>query len=99
MMIVLSFYTMYKRGLTVKDLFRRKENRSRSAPPSQYPVDNKQIYEESLSHPRSITSFYPAPAAVNSRSSSLSTQTLLKPLGRSDRYVNNSKSFNMLLKI
>ncbi len=90
-MIVLAIYTMHKRRLTFKDLLRPGSIRARSAKSSssQYPMDNKQGYEDTYAYSRSNPSFSPPPAALTSRSSSLSNQTLLKPLGRSERYIKN----------
>lgn len=88
-MLILAFYTMRKRGLTIRDVMQRGKNHVRRGPPTppKYGMDNKQAYEDNYAYARKNSVFPPLPAAINSRSNSLSTHRPLQPLARSDRYV------------
>ncbi|KAF2031162.1 hypothetical protein EK21DRAFT_88299 [Setomelanomma holmii] len=83
-MIILALYTMRKRGLTIRDVIMKGKDsmRRRGAPPPppKYAMDNKQAYNDDYNV------YPPRTAAVSSRSGSLSTQTPLQPLGRSDSF-------------
>jgi hypothetical protein len=82
-MVILAFYTMRKRGLTIKDVIRNGQdtlrNRGGPPPPPKYDMDRKQSYDGYM--------YPPKQAAMSIRSGSLSTKTTLQPLGRSDTYV------------
>lgn len=90
-MIILALYTMRKRGLTIKDVIQHGKNQVRRGPPPppKYGMDKKQPYDDEYTYARKNSVYPPLPAAINSRSGSLSTQTPLQALGRSDRYVNS----------
>jgi hypothetical protein len=81
-MVILAFYTMRKRGLTIKDVIRNGQdtlrNRGGPPPPPKYDMEKKQSYDGYM--------YPPKQAAMSTRSGSLSTKTTLQPLGRSDRY-------------
>ncbi|KAH7370971.1 hypothetical protein BKA66DRAFT_424818 [Pyrenochaeta sp. MPI-SDFR-AT-0127] len=88
-MLILAFYTMRKRGLTIKDVMRRGKSHMRRGPPTppKYGMDNKQVYEDNYAYARKNSVYPPLPATINSRSNSLSTsQRPLQPLGRSDSF-------------
>lgn len=88
-MVMLAIYTMRRRGLTLSDVFRQGRNqisRRGRGTDSKYDWDNKQNLEQRYSV-RNDAIYPPPPAAVNSRSGSLSSQTRVQPLGRSERYV------------
>lgn len=89
-MIILALYTMRKRGLTLKDVIQNGKNQLRRGappPPPKYGMDNKLPYEEGYGYARKNSINAPLATAMKPRSGSLSTQTPLQPLGRSDRYV------------
>jgi hypothetical protein len=86
-MIVLALYTMRRRGLSFSDVVRQGKNqvmRRGQEPGSKYDWDNKQNLEQRYSV-RNDAVYPPPPAAMGSRSGSLSSQTRVQPLGRSDR--------------
>ncbi|KAF2826007.1 hypothetical protein CC86DRAFT_37930 [Ophiobolus disseminans] len=88
-MIVLALYTMRKRGLTLTDVIRSGKNTVRRRgggppPPPKFGMDNKQPYDEGYGY--AGKDGYPQRAATASRSGSLTTQTPLQPLGRSDSF-------------
>ena len=90
-MIVLAIYTMRKRGMTLSDLIRNSKDTVRRQggrpppPPSKYGLDRKQVYDDDYMYVGKALNA-PRPAAAGSRSGSLSTQTPLQPLGRSDSF-------------
>ena len=89
-MVVLAFYTMRRRGLSFSDVVRQGKNqvkrRGGEQQSSKYDWDNKRNIEERYSV-RNDAVYPPPPAAINSRSGSLSSQTRVQPLGRSDRCI------------
>lgn len=86
-MIVLAFYTMRRRGLSFSDVLRQGKNQvtRRGEGSGKYDWDNKKNIEERYSL-RNDAIYPPPPAAMGSRSGSLSSQTRVQPLGRSERY-------------
>lgn len=86
-MIVLAFYTMRRRGLSFSDVVRQGKNQvtRRGEGSGKYDWDNKKNLEERYSM-RNDAVYPPPPAAMGSRSGSLSSQTRVQPLGRSERY-------------
>jgi hypothetical protein len=86
-MLILAFYTMRKRGLTIKDVVRNGKdtlrNRNGPPPPPKYDMDRKGSFDDYMYAGKDT---YPQRAAMSMRSGSLSTKTTLQPLGRSDRY-------------
>ena len=88
-MIILALYTMRKRGLTFSDVIKNGKNTVRRRgggppPPPKYGMDYKQSHDDD--YMAAGKDGYPQRAAIASRSGSLSTQTPLQPLGRSERY-------------
>ncbi len=86
-MVVLAIYTMRRRGLSFADVLRQGRNqvtRHGGDSASKYDWDNKQNIEQRYSV-RNDAVFPPPPAAMVSRSGSLSSQTRVQRLGRSDR--------------
>ncbi|CAO2655356.1 Nn.00g104200.m01.CDS01 [Neocucurbitaria sp. VM-36] len=79
-MVILGLYTMRKRGLTFRDVVQHGKRRMHRGPtpPPKYGMDNKQSYEDDYPYSK------PLPAAIISRSGSLSTQRPLQALDRSD---------------
>ncbi|KAL1598469.1 hypothetical protein SLS59_006753 [Nothophoma quercina] len=90
-MIVLAIYTMRRKGLSFSDVVRQGKNQvtRRGGQGSKYDWDNKQNLEQRYSV-RNDAVYPPPPAAMGSRSGSLSSQTRVLPLGRSDSFRNNS---------
>lgn len=87
-MLVLAFYTMRRRGLSFSDVLRQGKNqvtRRNGQNSSKYDWDNKANLEQRYSV-RNDAVYPPPPAALGSRSGSLSSKTRVQPLGRSDRY-------------
>jgi hypothetical protein len=86
-MLILAYYTMRKRGLTIRDVIRNGQdtlrNRGGPPPPPKYDMDRKS-YDEYMYAGKDT---YPQRAAMSTRSGSLSTKTTLQPIGRTDRYV------------
>ena len=87
-MVVLAFYTMRRRGLSFSDVVRQGRNqitrRGGQGSGTRYDWDNKQNLEQRYSV-RNDAVYPPPPAAVAARSGSLSSQTRVQPLGRTDR--------------
>jgi hypothetical protein len=88
-MIILGLYTMRKRGLSFADVINNgkdtvRRHRRPPPPPSKYGMDSKKMHADEYSYPTKEI-YPPRMAAGSSRSGSLSTQTPLQPLGRSDR--------------
>lgn len=93
-MIILALYTMRRRGLTISDVIRNSKDTVRRRggpppPPSKYGLDRKQSYHDDYMYIGKDV-HHPRPAMKVARSGSLSTQTPLQPLGRSDRYVRSN---------
>ncbi|KAF3053785.1 hypothetical protein E8E11_006504 [Didymella keratinophila] len=86
-MIVLAFYTMRRRGLSFSDVVRQGKNQvtRRGEGSGKYDWDNKKNLEERYSM-RNDAVYPPPPAAMGSRSGSLSSQTRVQPLGRSESF-------------
>ncbi|KAF1847118.1 uncharacterized protein K460DRAFT_352298 [Cucurbitaria berberidis CBS 394.84] len=84
-MIILAIYTMRKRGLSTRDVVQRAKNRMNRGPPPppKYDMDNKQSYDDDYANAKNKSVLPPIPAAIKSRSGSLSTKTPLQALGRS----------------
>jgi hypothetical protein len=88
-MIVLALYTMRKRGLTFSDVLQQGKQQMRRGPPppiSKYDQDQKQPIDDEYVYRKNDTIGAPPPAATNARSGSLSSQTRLQVLGRSDSF-------------
>lgn len=96
---------MRKRGLTFSDVIKNGKDTVRRRgggppPPPKYSMDNKQSFDDDSYVGKAG---YPSRAVTGSRSGSLSTQTPLQPLGRSESFkttmlerndsLNNNKSF------
>ncbi|KZM26572.1 uncharacterized protein EKO05_0005420 [Ascochyta rabiei] len=92
-MIVLAIYTMRRRGMSFSDVIRQGKNqvtrRGGQQTGSKYDWDNKQTLGERYSL-RNDAIYPPPPAAVSSRPGSLSSQTRVQPLARSDSFRNGS---------
>lgn len=88
-MIILAYYTMRKRGLTLSDVIRDSKDTMRRRggppPPPKYGMDKKQPYDDDWMYAGKDV-YPPGRAATGSRSGSLSTQKPLQALGRSERY-------------
>ncbi|KAH8725862.1 hypothetical protein GQ44DRAFT_726598 [Phaeosphaeriaceae sp. PMI808] len=96
-MMVLALYTMRKRGMSLKDVMKHgKDSMSRRRnpppPPAKYGVDKKQAYDEDWVY-GGKDMYPPQQAAKTSRSGSLSTQTTLQPLARSESFKENGQTF------
>ncbi|KAJ8111396.1 hypothetical protein OPT61_g6000 [Boeremia exigua] len=89
-MVVLAIYTMRRRGMSFSDVLRQGKNqvtRRGGGSGSKYDWDNKQNIEQRYSLRNDAV--YPPPAAAKgSRSGSLSSQTRVQPLARSDSFRN-----------
>lgn len=95
-MVVLAIYTMRRRGLSLSDVIRQGKNqvtRRGGGSGSKYDWDNKENLEQRFSV-RNDAVYPPPPAAMGSRSGSLSSQTRVQPLGRSDSFRNDSSDMS-----
>jgi hypothetical protein len=88
-MVVLAMYTMRKRGLTFKDVLQQgKQQLRRGSPPppqSRYGLDKKN-FDDEYTYGMNDSFNAPQPTVAPKRSSSLSSQKRLQPLGRSDSF-------------
>lgn len=87
-MIILALYTMRKRGLSFTDVIQHGKYRMRRGPPpppSKYPMDHKQYFDE-YACPQQNSVYPPQRAASLRRSSSSRSQRPLQALGRSDSF-------------
>jgi hypothetical protein len=89
-MIVLAFYTMRRRGLSLGDILKQNKDQGArggsSVSASSYDWDRKQRLDDDYSSMRKEP-VYPPPAVAHTRLGSLSSQSTLQTLDRSDRYV------------
>ncbi|KAG9191228.1 hypothetical protein G6011_09316 [Alternaria panax] len=89
-MVILAMYTMRKRGLTIRDVVQQgKQQLRRGSPPppsSRYGQDKKQNFDDEYSYGMRDSFNAPRPTVAPKRSSSLSSQKRLQPLGRSDSF-------------
>lgn len=88
-MIVLALYTMRKRGLSISDVVKQGKHHLRRGPPPpplKYNPDSKLPFENENFYSQNGSVYAPQPAANVARSGSLSTQTPLQNLGRSDSF-------------
>lgn len=95
-MVVLAIYTMRRRGMSFSDVLRqgkKQVTRRGGDSGSKYDWDNKQNIEQRYSV-RNDAVYPPPPAAMGSRSGSLSSQTRVQPLGRSDSFRNGSSDMS-----
>jgi hypothetical protein len=99
-MIILAFYTMRKRGLTISDVIQNSKaslrRRDGPPPPPKYDMDTKRSFDDYMYAGKDM--YPPRQAATSTRSGSLSTQKPLQTLGRSDSFnqmgLNRSNSNN-----
>lgn len=99
-MIILGIYTMRKRGLTFADVINNSKDTLRRrgggpTTPPKFDMDKKVAYDDEWIYGGKDS--YPQRAVSSSRSGSLSTQTPLKPLARSDRSVYSHNPASTLL--
>jgi hypothetical protein len=87
-MIVLALYTMRKRGLTFTDVLNQGKQQMRRGPPlpPSYGQDQKQHIDDEYVYRSNASINAPQPAAMNTRSGSLSSKTRLQTLGPSDSF-------------
>ncbi|KAH3913202.1 hypothetical protein HBH56_113110 [Parastagonospora nodorum] len=87
-MIILAFYTMRKRGLTISDVIQNSKaslrQRGGPPPPPKYGMDTKKSFDDYTYAGNDV--YPPGRAATNSRSGSLGTLKPLQALGRSDSF-------------
>jgi hypothetical protein len=100
-MIVLAIYTMRRRGLSFAEFVKQGKGqvkRDPSASAAGYNSDSKQRFDDDddFSSVRKEPIYPPLPAISHTRMGSLSSQTTLQALERSDRYVRHSShAFNV----
>jgi hypothetical protein len=87
-MIVLALYTMRKRGLSFSDLISQSKQQMRRGPPPppKYSQDTKEQFDDESTYGKPDAIYAPPAAAINSRSSALSSQKRLQALARSDSF-------------
>lgn len=87
-MIIMAFYTMRKRGMTISDVVQNckasLKRRGSPRPPPKYDMDTKSSFDDYMYAGKGV--YPPRQVATSSLSGSISTQKPLQPLGRSDSF-------------
>ncbi|KAF1828476.1 hypothetical protein BDW02DRAFT_238953 [Decorospora gaudefroyi] len=82
-MVVLAFYTMRKRGLSLADVIKQGKQQIRRGPPpppSKYGMEKKQSFDDGFTYGSTNPISAPPPAAITARAASPSTQIPLQPV-------------------